>query len=85
MLLLLALLQIADGVLTHLGLNRGAKEANPVMRFLIERIGQVPALVAAKLATFGIVALIDIDLLTIVGIVLTAIVVVNNARVLARA
>jgi hypothetical protein len=38
-LLLLALLQIGDWLTTRTILNRGGRELNPIVRFLIEKLG----------------------------------------------
>ena len=49
-----AALQLADGVSTHVLLARGHREANPVMAWLMDRIGVLPALLLAKGASIGV-------------------------------
>lgn len=48
-LIFLILLQILDICTTVVGLRRGAEEANPFLRKLMEKIGVVPVLVGTKL------------------------------------
>ena len=51
--LLLVVLATADGVTTHKILSTpGGRERNPVMRWLIEELGLLPALVWSRLAVF---------------------------------
>lgn len=53
---LLAALQLADAWLTVRVLNeRSGRELNPVMRWIFERMGVIPGLVAVKLAMLAIV------------------------------
>ena len=46
--------QIADAVTTILALDNGAREANPVMRWLMGKIGTAPALFFPKVAYIAI-------------------------------
>lgn len=46
--ILLLALQLADAYLTWRLLRAGGRELNPLVRFLIDRIGLVPGLVLAK-------------------------------------
>lgn len=46
---LVVALQAADGFLTWRVLRAGGRELNPVVRFLMDRLGIVPGLAAAKL------------------------------------
>ena len=48
--------QIADAVTTILGLDNGAREANPVMKWLMGKIGTAPALFFPKVIYIGIAA-----------------------------
>ena len=48
LLVLLALLQVGDGVTTYLVLRRGGSELNPLERWLLQCIGTVGCLVASK-------------------------------------
>lgn len=48
-----ALLQGADAATTIAILGRGGREANPAMRWLMRKLGLIPALAAAKLALCG--------------------------------
>ena len=48
--------QIADAVTTILALDNGAREANPVMRWLMGKIGTAPALFFPKVAYIGFAA-----------------------------
>ncbi len=49
LLILLVALQVADAYLTWRVLAAGGRELNPVVRFLIGRLGLVPGLAVAKL------------------------------------
>ena len=51
--LLLVVLNIADAVTTTMGIKRGAKEHNPVMRVLMAKVGTLPALLGWKAAYLG--------------------------------
>lgn len=55
LLILFAVLQAADGVLTYIGLKRGMGEMNPVARRIIAALGMIPAIVAFKLGGIGLV------------------------------
>lgn len=46
---LVVALQAADGFLTWRVLRAGGRELNPLVRFLIDRLGTVPGLALAKL------------------------------------
>lgn len=49
-LILFLLLQVADIYTTYKGLTSGkAKEANPVMKFLMGKVGLLPALLLSKI------------------------------------
>lgn len=53
---LFALLSVLDGVTTYQALHRtGTRESNPLMAFLFERIGIIPALAATKSAAIAAV------------------------------
>lgn len=48
--ILLYILLIVDGVTTYVVINfYGAKEANPIMKFIMDRIGTISALVLSRL------------------------------------
>ena len=51
--LLLVALNVADAVTTTMGVKRGAKELNPVMRVLMAKVGTLPALLGWKAAFLG--------------------------------
>lgn len=54
-LILFALAQVGDIVSTYLVISRGkGYEANPVMRWLIGKIGLLPGLIAPKLVAMGL-------------------------------
>lgn len=53
LIILIALLQLADSFLTVQILKRGGKELNPFMDWLFSKIGVIPALVIVKLAFVG--------------------------------
>lgn len=53
-LLILAILMAADSVLTYHVLNKGGKELNPLVQFLIDRFGAIPALAGSKVAVFAL-------------------------------
>ena len=54
---LLSLLQLVDGVLTNLGINRYgiAIEGNPFLRSMMEEFGHVPTLTILKCLAIGLV------------------------------
>lgn len=52
--ILLALLQIADLVTTYKGLKMGKKEANPIGRWLLRKLGFI-GLVLPKIAVTGFI------------------------------
>ena len=53
--LLLVVLNVADAVTTTMGIKRGAKELNPVMRALMAKVGTLPALLGWKALFLGCV------------------------------
>lgn len=79
-LLIFAALQVADSVLTVLVINGGGREMNPVMRWLMERFGMIPALAVFKGAVIAYLAWAAIPALTIGGCVLYAGVVAWNLK-----
>ena len=79
-LLIFAALQVADSVLTVLVINGGGRELNPVMRWLMDRLGVAPALAVAKAAAIAYLAWADIPALTIGACVLYAGVVAWNLK-----
>lgn len=56
-LIILAILLIADGVLTYHVLKKGGQEQNPLMRLLMEHMKVKPALVATRVAGLALFAL----------------------------
>lgn len=54
-LLVFIILQIADAYLTIRIIDRGGRELNPAVRVLIERLGLVPGLTAAKALLIALV------------------------------
>ncbi len=53
--ILIVALQVLDGVTTYYAMTKlNAKEANPVARYLMDKIGFIPALVVLKAAVVGI-------------------------------
>ena len=48
LLALFCLLQFLDGLTTHLVIRRGGREVNPVVLWVMRRIGTAPALVLLK-------------------------------------
>jgi nitrate/nitrite transporter NarK len=55
--IVLAILQAADAWLTYRIIDAGGRELNPVMRFLIARLGLVPGLLLPKVALLVLLAL----------------------------
>ena len=49
------LLQVADAVTTYTVLDQGGRELNPVMRYVMDKMGMVPGLIVAKLALIIVV------------------------------
>lgn len=56
LILLFAALQVSDAVLTLLILRDGGRELNPIMRWLMDKVGIVPALVWVKIGLIVAVA-----------------------------
>ncbi len=52
---LFILLNVADALLTMIGMSQGKKEMNPVANMLMEQIGVLPTVVLLKLASVAIV------------------------------
>ena len=75
-----AALQVADVTLTTLILRRGGRELNPVMRWLMDKVGVIPAMAVTKALLVAYFAWADIPALTIAGCVLYAAVVVWNLK-----
>lgn len=79
------LLQIADVASTMIALNMGAREANPVMRWLFEKIGVNPALYTVKVSGIVLLWVYGMGLPVIVWLIMVGVyvaVVYNNARVI---
>jgi hypothetical protein len=79
-----------DGVLTGKVVGTpGVREVNPVLRLLIKRVGEVPALVVTRVAAVLVVALgallfpgmTFVVACTIVVLLVFAYAVINNARI----
>lgn len=83
---LIIILQIADGWTTYDCLRAGGKEANPLMRELMSRIGMREALWVAKLAVTGALIYWPVTntIVQWVNLALFAAVVVNNLIVLKK-
>jgi hypothetical protein len=56
LLIIFVMLQVADIYTTHRILSQGGRELNPVMAWLFERFGHLPALVVVKCIIVGLVA-----------------------------
>ncbi|MBA2772110.1 MAG: hypothetical protein H0U34_08910 [Sphingomonas sp.] len=52
---LFILLNVADALLTMIGISQGKKEMNPVANLLMEQIGVLPAVLLIKLASVAVV------------------------------
>jgi len=82
---ILGLLQIADLFLTHRALELGAREANPMMAWLINKVGNMwVAGIGAKAPIFLLVLWCESIPLTVFGIALMTWVCWNNAQVVKR-
>lgn len=79
-LLIFAALQVADSVLTVLVINGGGRELNPVMRWLMERLGMIPALAVFKALAIAYLAWVNIPALTIGACVVYVAVVAWNLK-----
>lgn len=79
LLLLFTALQVSDAVLTLLILRDGGRELNPIMRWLMDKIGIVPALVWVKLGLVVAVAVWvhSVPLLAVFVAIYIAVVVFN--------
>lgn len=89
MALTFVLLNIGDAVSTYIGLKEfSLKEANPVIRYLIEKIGLLTALLLAKLISVSIVLYVLISSTLIWPIALVnafyLVVVSNNFRLILK-
>ena len=74
-------LQVSDVVLTLLILRDGGRELNPVMRWLMDKMGTATALISAKLIIIALViAFVDSLLLLSVFCAVYVAVIVFNAR-----
>ena len=81
LLILFAALQVSDAVLTLLILRDGGRELNPIMRWLMDKIGIVPALVWVKLVlVVAVTAWVHSVLLLAVFVAIYIAVVVFNMR-----
>lgn len=82
-LILFALLQVADIFTTWKVLSQGGRELNPVMAWVMGRLGVLPGLVLAKLALLGLLVSCPPNLMVMAGLcVLYAAVVVRNWRLI---
>lgn len=89
LLVLLTLLQAGDIVTTLMILKLGGRELNPIVRWLLGRFADTPALIAAKLlVTIPLAYLIltypALRWVAAVGCAIIAAVLVSNVRVLRR-
>ena len=64
LLLLFGALQVADIYTTYTLLSSGGRELNPVMRWVMDKLGRVQGLVLMKLLTVGLVVAVFDDALT---------------------
>lgn len=75
---LFILLNVADALLTMIGIAHGKTEMNPVARALMEQIGVLPAVVLIKVTSVAIVLavakrvplLLPIGCVTVAGVVI---------------
>lgn len=68
--IIVAALQVADGYLTWRILGLGGRELNPLIRFLMDRLGVVPGLVLAKLVLVVVIFyLVLVDQVTALALV----------------
>ena len=78
--LVLVILNLSDGWLTHRILKNGGREVNPIMRMLMEEFGVIPALFWTKAVLVGVVLAVQLgDALWAIN-ALFAFVVIWNAR-----
>lgn len=87
LLVILIALQVADGWTTWRALSDGkAREANPLLAWLMERIGTVPALLAVKGAGVAISVYLVLSAPVAAGLMALgyAAIVANNLRVMRR-
>ncbi len=77
---LFILLNVADALLTMIGMSQGKKEMNPVANLLMEQIGVLPTVVLVKTASVAIVLAVAtrLPLLLAIGCVAVAGAVVWN-------
>jgi hypothetical protein len=78
--ILIVALQAADAYLTFRILGTGGRELNPVMRFLMDRIGVRPGLIVAKAALSVMIGLFlrnQLPLLALIAVLYGGVVVSN--------
>ena len=74
--ILFTLLQCGDAITTYLSIKNGAHEANPLLKPIFDKIGEVPALISTKslliliagfaaTQTWGLYALVGMNLVYI--------------------
>lgn len=82
----LAILNILDAALTVVILDRGGRERNPPLAWLMTRLGIIPALALVKLLALTIVGafLAELGMLLWAFVAVYAAVVVHNWRQLGR-
>lgn len=76
---LLVVLNIADGVTTYIALkNPALEEKNPLLKFLMAKIGIVPTIVSAKVALPVLVYLFGMNLVLLLVVNGIYVVIVGN-------
>lgn len=87
-LIALILLQIADGLTTYAIIKHGGYERNPAVRWVMAKLGLIPALIAVKVWAIGllfILYLIPLGTYAMIPLALLYVwVVANNVRVYRR-
>lgn len=88
LLAILILLQIADGLTTYAIIKRGGTERNPAVRWVMAKLGMIPALIAVKAWAVGLLFVLYLIPNGIYGMIPLALlygwVIWNNVRVYRR-
>lgn len=79
-LIICAALQVADSALTVLVINGGGRELNPIIRWLMDKLGMIPALAVTKAFLIAYLAWASIPALTIGACAVYAAVVAWNLK-----
>lgn len=84
LLAIFVLLQAADGWTTYSVLSRGGTELNPLLRWVIKKIGIAPGLIATKVVTIVPFAVAVLYLPSLAGLIVAGVMIAIYAVVVRR-